>query len=181
MTTYVAWLRGINVGGNHKVNMAELKASFEALGFESVKTYINSGNVIFKASNTKPEGIESAIEQALEKQYGFLIRVVVRTADQIDAVIKGVPKSWLKPDDLRCNVIFLSRSIDKPGILEDVAPKAGVDELHYLPGALLWSASFSDITKSNLSKLVGTPIYKNMTIRIFNTVLKVRELMRQIQ
>lgn len=181
LTTYVALLRGINVGGNHKVSMAELKISVENLGLQNVKTYINSGNVIFRSTGLSDDKLEAMLEQKLEADYGFPILVVVRNLAQIETIIKQAPKSWLSAKDQKCNVIFLSRSIDYPGVMDGLNPKSGIEELHYHPGVLLWSASTSNLTKSNMIKLASNPIYKNVTIRIFNTVLKLRQLMQDAE
>ena len=76
MGRHIAFLGGLNVGKGHRVSMADLKAHFEALGYDDVSTYINSGNVVFSTSKPK----ESAIEGALEKELGFAVPTFVRTA-----------------------------------------------------------------------------------------------------
>ena len=75
---YVGLLRGINVGGNTKVPMEELRHVCEGLGFTSVKTILNSGNVVFETHQTKEDIVQKELEQALEKQFNFPIRVLVR-------------------------------------------------------------------------------------------------------
>ena len=88
MPQYIAFLRGINVGGNHKVEMPKLKMAFETMGYTDVSTYINSGNVIF--SSTK-ENFDT-IEPFLEKVFKFVIPVIVRSAKNIKNVTKIVGK-----------------------------------------------------------------------------------------
>ncbi len=86
---YVAFLRGINVGGKSMVKMADLKKLFESLEFTNVKTLLNSGNVIFEASSSK--SLAQNIETALEKKYGRQINVIIRSIDQIDKLVKSAP------------------------------------------------------------------------------------------
>ena len=77
MKRYVALLRGINVGGKNKIPMAELKKGFEELGFEEVKTYLNSGNVIFSSDKEDVEKLKKQIETMINEQFGFEIPVFV--------------------------------------------------------------------------------------------------------
>ena len=79
MTRYVALLRGINVGGKNLIKMTDLKACFEALGFENVSTYIQSGNVLFSANKSNQAKLTSRIEEALSKTFNYKSRVVVRS------------------------------------------------------------------------------------------------------
>ncbi|WP_228410532.1 DUF1697 domain-containing protein [Erysipelothrix piscisicarius] len=76
MKTYIALLRGINVGGKHKVPMADLKQIFESLGYTTVKTYINSGNVIFKSENEALRSMQEALEGTLKDFFHFEIPLV---------------------------------------------------------------------------------------------------------
>src|SRR5882724_11398367 len=91
MPIYISMLRGINVGGNRLVKMDKLRASFEGLGFEKVQTYIQSGNVIFKAGKTSPEKLSRKIEGQLTKQFGFEILVITRTLEELGQAIAGNP------------------------------------------------------------------------------------------
>ena len=85
---YVALLRGINVGGNNKIAMAVLKASFESAGFTDVSTYINSGNVLFETKTADTEKIAAEIEALISSQFLLEIPVVVRTAESIQTIMK---------------------------------------------------------------------------------------------
>ena len=179
-TTYVSLLRGINVGGNNKVSMPELKACFEKMGFRDVTTYINSGNVIFRTPETNPRQLEATIEKGLSATFSLPISVAVRSLAEMDGLMTQLPKSWQNPAGLKCNVIFLRPAIDSPNILKQLNPKPGIEEVHYHPGVLFWSAQTSNLTKSNMLKIVGTPMYKEMTIRILNSVRKIHEIMKTV-
>lgn len=175
---FIAFLRGINVGGNARVPMSELKSVFEELGYEGVKTYINSGNVVFMAAATSSCKLEPKIETALEAYFKFPIAVVVRDLAEMDAVVAKIPKKWRTPDDLSCNVIFLKHGLDNDEGLAHIEGRLDIDELHRAPAALLWAYKTSARGQSNLPKIIGTREYKLMTIRNLNTTLKVHELMK---
>lgn len=179
--TYVALLRGINVGGNRLVSMANLKKSFEALGLTRVRTYINSGNVIFQSGSARPRALESRIEGELTRQSGHEIVVIVRSFDEMKSLIGRMPAAWHKPRDERRNVIFLRHTIDNRQVLAGLVPKPGIEALEYHPGVLFWSARTSDLTRSNMLKVSRLPIYQEMTVRNLNTTRKIFELMGQLE
>lgn len=90
MSIYVALLRGINVGGKHRVNMAELSRTLNEAGFENVRTYIQSGNVLFEADGDETELCER-MEQVIEKRFGFPIPAILRTSQELQAILDGCP------------------------------------------------------------------------------------------
>ena len=90
MAVYAALLRGINVGGNNIVKMAELKRMFESIGLERVQTYIQSGNVLFVSDETESP-LRARIEDAFQATFGFAVTVVLRTADQLRRVVADCP------------------------------------------------------------------------------------------
>jgi uncharacterized protein (DUF1697 family) len=115
---YVALLRGINVGGNNKVEMKKLKSTFELLGFTNVVTYINSGNIIFEARSKSQKSIVDKIEKAIRKDFGLEIKVLLRNFENIQFICRELPSTWLKNDMMRTDLMFLWEKFDKPGILE---------------------------------------------------------------
>lgn len=173
---YVALLRGINVGGNSKISMLELKNVFEKAGMSAVSTYINSGNVIFQTDAEDSDKITDILEKAIEARFGFKIRLVVRTKDNILALLKVLPETWANNAEMKCDVMFLWKAIDSPDILNQLTIKPGIDNVIYAEGALLWSADRKDMTRSGMLRLVGTDIYKQMTIRNCNTLRRLAAL-----
>ena len=127
--TYVALLRGINLGGHKIVKMDQLRKAFEELGFEDVKTYIQSGNVVFKTPMQAPANLAKRIEEKVLRQFGFPVPVVVRTADEIAEVIKNNPLVKEKGIDIsRLHVTFLSCAPEKSALkMLDTIP-AGQDQ-----------------------------------------------------
>jgi uncharacterized protein (DUF1697 family) len=177
MKTFVALLRGINVGGNSKVPMSDLKICFEEAGYSNVRTYINSGNVIFE-SKEKVDDVE--IEKMLEEKFGFSIRVVVKSAEDIKRICEKIPADWSNDIEQRTDVIFLWEEVDKPDVLKEIEINPGVDNLTYVKGAVVWNFDKKDYTKSKMHKFIGTHIYKNMTARNVNTVRKLNSLIESV-
>lgn len=173
---YVALLRGINVGGNNKVDMKKLKNTFEELGYTNVVTYINSGNIIFEAKGKKEDKIIKEIELAIKKDFALEIKVLIRDFESIKSLCKKIPNTWVKNETMRTDVMFLWEEFDNPKILEQLK-LSPVDNAKYLPGAVVWNIKDIDYNKSGMPKLVGTKIYKQMTIRNVNTVRKIFEIM----
>lgn len=107
---FVAFLRGINVGGNKKVPMVDLKKIFEKLGFANVQTLLNSGNVIFEIGERSEEKLTKDIEDALEKVFGWKIVVMIRSIDELKKVLDKNP--FKKENDFKCYVSFLEKLPD---------------------------------------------------------------------
>src|SRR5207249_3881827 len=111
MAIYVALLRGINVGGHKRVPMDQLRKLCEGLGFGQVKTYIQSGNVVFKARKTDPAALSKRLEKEILKHFGFAVSVITRTQEEIDQTIRNNP--FLKNQGVtpqKLHVTFLSEA-----------------------------------------------------------------------
>lgn len=176
--TYVALLRGINVGGNNKVEMKKLKATFESLGFGTVRTYINSGNIIFTSLVKDQIKIAQTIEKGIKKDFGLSLKVLVRDAKTIQKVNKAIPKQWKNDTEQRVDVLFLWDLYDSKSTLLKIKQTKGVDTLAYVSGSILWHFCRKDYKKSSMHKFIGTEVYKHMTARNLNTVRKLAELMQ---
>jgi uncharacterized protein (DUF1697 family) len=178
-TTYLALLRGINVGGKNKVPMAGLKALLEEIGLSDVRTYIQSGNAIFRSSLAAAT-IARKIEAGLHAKFRLddeLIKVLVISRDQLKAVIDGRPKGFGdEPGKYHSDAIFMME-IDRDEAFAVFNPRDGVDKVW--PGeAMVYSQRLSaERTRSRLGKIVASPLYKSMTIRSWQTVLKLMEMM----
>jgi uncharacterized protein (DUF1697 family) len=180
--TFVALLRGVNVGGNNMISMSELAECVKGLGFSDVRTYINSGNVVFRARARNPRKLEQDIEAAIERRFSAGIRVLVRDLDQMRALVDDIRRTWTQEDtDERRNVMFLAHEIDSEDLLEQLNPKPEIEAVSYRPGALLWSASRRHLTRSEMVKLNRMKIFQAMTIRNPNTTLRLYELMSEAE
>ena len=116
-STYIALLRGINLGGHKIVKMDQLRKTFEELGFADVKTYIQSGNVVFKAPAQIPAKLAKRIEERVLHQFGFPVAVMVKTAAEIGEVISNNPLLQKKGIEVTMlHVTFLSCAPDKSAL-----------------------------------------------------------------
>lgn len=174
-TRYVALLRGINVGGNNKVEMSKLKTLFTKLGCTDVVTYINSGNVIFDSAE-ETDALLLDIEKALKKLLGFPVRIVLREIKNIRKLASAIPADWTNDTEQRTEVLFLWKEFDSKKTLDLIQQNPGVDRLKYVPGAIVWNLERKDINRSGMRKFIGTAVYKNMTGRNVNTVRKLAEM-----
>ena len=174
---YVALLRGINVGGKNKVDMRKLKATFEESGMSDVATYINSGNVVFRDNRRKSPKITSVLEESIAADIGLQIKVLVRDLSAMRKVIKSLPDTWTTDATMRCDVMFLWDGFDRKDILKELKIEPEIEDVIYVPGAVIWRIDRSDQNKSRMTKVVGTDLYKGMTIRNSNTVRKLAEMM----
>ncbi|RWZ58535.1 DUF1697 domain-containing protein [Halobacillus fulvus] len=175
---YIALLRGINVGGKNKVDMKRLKQTFEEAGMNDVVTYINTGNIIFSKEDLSKTDLSNILEKAIHDNFDLQIKVVVRSLDDMDKIIPVIPDSWKNNKEMKSDVLFLWDEVDQESTLEKLVIKPDIDTVKYVPGAILWSVAKEDVTRSGMSKLVGTKIYKQMTVRNVNTARKVYELMQ---
>jgi uncharacterized protein (DUF1697 family) len=160
MPVYIAMLRGINVGGHKLVKMEKLRSSFEELGFESVKTYIQSGNVVFKARRSSTSALSKKIEEKIEEEFGFSVSVVTRSSDELEKAIKN--NSFVNQPGIdleRLHVMFLSEA-PAPAALEKLSDlTAAPDQCHglgreiyfYLPNGV----SQSVLMKSPVDRILA--------------------------
>jgi len=179
-SVYVAFLRGINVGGNNMVSMKALKEAFERAGFADVSTYINSGNVLFRSKATDARRLERQIDDLLTAGFGLTGKTVVRNQAEMEQLLKTIEKTWRPDPDWRYNVIFLRHAIDNPDVVKDLAAKPEIERVVYCPGTLLWSARADGFARSAMVKLSARPLYREMTVRNLNTTTKVLQLMRRM-
>jgi uncharacterized protein (DUF1697 family) len=176
--TYVALLRGINVGGKNLIKMPALKACFEANGFEDVATYIQSGNVLFTAPGTPAVELTRRIEAMLADAFDYVPTVVVRNRNQMRNIVDSAPKGFgAQPAKYRYDVIFLKEPLAAKVAMKSVPTKPGVDEADAGIGVLYFSRLIAKATQSRLSKIISSPIYPSVTIRNWNTTTKLLTLM----
>ncbi|MXX85885.1 MAG: DUF1697 domain-containing protein [Acidobacteria bacterium] len=176
--TWVALLRGINVGGKNVIRMADLRSAFEAEGFRDVATYIQSGNVIFRAPGSTPGALTIRIEEMLAAAFGYPGKVVLRSRRQMEAVVAGAPAGFgSQPDRHRYDAIFLRDTLTAEDAMREVLVRPGVDEAWAGEGVLYFSRLISQASRSYLSRLASMPVYQEMTIRNWNTTTRLLRLM----
>lgn len=175
---YIALLRGINVGGKNKIDMELLKQTFVQVGMNDVVTYINTGNIIFSYDSLSKTEISRILEEAIYNDFGLEIKVLVRSFDDVGGIINAIPDTWKNDKDMTSDVMFLWDEIDDEAVLEKLVIKPNIDTVKYVPGAILWSVDKINVTKSGKAKIIGSKVYKQVTVRNVNTARKIYELMK---
>ena len=176
MKRYVALLRRINISDKNKVVMAELKKEIESLMFENVKTYLNSGNVIFSSQEENIEKITKQIEAMLKKKYDFEIPIFVLEQERLKDILEHAP-SWWGSDDkaIYDNLIFMIPPITFKEVFEEIGEaKEGLEKIQNYKDVIFWSFSRKDYQKTNWwPKTANTNVSKKITIRTANTIRKI--------
>jgi len=124
MMTYIAMLRGINVGRGKMVKMERLRTLFAGLGFGEVKTYVQSGNVVFQAERKSSAELTRTIEAKIQRDFGFIVPVLIKTSKELAQIVRANPLLRVKGIDVsKLHVTFLSDAPPKTAtkVLEDLA------------------------------------------------------------
>lgn len=170
LTRHVALLRAINVGGRNPVPMAQLREVFERLGCTNVRTYIQSGNVVFD-TRSRSTTLDATIAAALEQQFGFEIPVVLRSQAAFRAIVDDAPPGFGQaPDTYHSDVAVLKAPLTSEQAMRAVSVREGVDEVWPGNGVIYFQRLSARRTESRMSKIAGTAEYRSMTIRNWNTV-----------
>ena len=176
---HVALLRGINVGGNRTVPMADLRRICSAVGFEDPVTYINSGNVVFSGQPTDHVELAGRLEDALESEFGFRPRVLVRSGRDVVAIAGMIPEHWTNGSEMKADVVYLLDGVDPAAAIAQLGPRSGIEHVIQAPGAFVWMVARRDATRSRLNGMVGTDLYQKATVRNVNTARKLAALVAQ--
>jgi uncharacterized protein (DUF1697 family) len=173
---YLALLRGINVGGKNLVRMTDLRAAFEEMDLAEVATYIQSGNVLFRAPRQKREELAARIESRLSARFGIELKVVLLTAAHLKDVIDGAPRGF-GGDEHLCDVLFVRKPLTVAKALSAIELKDGVDRVWPGRGVLYFRRVAARASSSRISKFAVRPEYKNVTIRSWTTTKKLHALL----
>lgn len=170
---FIALLRGINVGGKNIIKMTELKTCFEQMHFENVKTYIQSGNVVFETAEKDTSILSEKISQSLLRRFNYTDKVFLIRTKELNTVINQAPAGFgSQPDLYRYDVIFLSNTVSSSEILDQLKINNTVDQVAAGDGVLYFSRLSSMSSQSQMTKMIKTSVYKQMTIRNWNTTTK---------
>ncbi|MEK3885727.1 DUF1697 domain-containing protein [Paenibacillus sp. PL2-23] len=179
---YIALLRGINVGGNNKIEMKRLKLTFQSLGLSQVVTYINTGNIIFTDDRAaSKQELADKLEEAIHADFGLSIKVMIRTIDEIRTIMDKLPPDWTNDTTMKSDVLFLWDEVNNESTLQGLAMNPQVDRILYVDGAILWSCDRKNTGRSGMVKIIGTKLYSQVTIRNVNTTRKIYALMQAAQ
>jgi uncharacterized protein (DUF1697 family) len=174
---YIALLRGINVGGQNKVAMADLRAAITSAGFDDVSTYIASGNVLFRTDRPAAT-LEDQIERVLEERFGRPLMVVVRSHRQVRAVVDRAPAGFIAlAGTHHRDAVFLKSPLTPTKAMGVVRLREGVDQAWEGAGVVYFARLSAERQRSSMSRIVGTPEYQLMTIRSWVTTTKLLALL----
>ena len=179
MKRYVALLRGINISGKNKVPMSELKKCFEKLAFEEVKTYLNSGNVIFSSNEDNTEKMTAQIQMMIHNQFDLDIAVLVISKEMLEDILQSAPDWWDNDNkEIYDNLIFIIPPAKSSDVYSEIGePKKVLEKIEGYKEVIFWSFSRKDYQKTNWwSKTASAGIGTKLTIRTANTVRKIVQM-----
>ena len=169
---YVALLRGVNVGGKNKVPMARLREVFQQVGHTDVRTYINSGNIVFESPRPNVGDLSQDLEAAIGTEFGFPTRVLVLPGSTVEQIAAALPDDWARDERSSCNVLYLLPEWASPKALEEFRVDPEHEEARYRDGAILSRVDRAHIGRSAVHELIGTELHSHVTIRNCTTARK---------
>jgi|MucameStandDraft_1065616.scaffolds.fasta_scaffold03985_5 uncharacterized protein (DUF1697 family) len=179
MKRYVALLRGINISGKNKLSMAELKKGFEKLAFEEVKTYLNSGNVIFSSDEDDTKKFTNQIEVMIKEQFELDISVFVISSEALEDILQNAPDWWGNDNkEIYDNLIFIISPAKFSDVYNEIGePKKELEKIENYKEVIFWSFSRKDYQKTNWwSRTASSNINTQLTIRTANTIRKIANM-----
>lgn len=177
---YVALLRGINVGGKNKVVMSELREQVAGVGYANVRTYINSGNLLFEAEAPR-EDVAQRVEDLLASRYDFPIRLALLTGQDYLAQLDELP-DWWHGEVARRDALFYTRGLDRDFVRERIeAMGLGDEAVHFGEHAVFWGKfdEKSFLKTAYHKRLLREDFYRQVTIRSGSTVEKIAAMVSQ--
>lgn len=174
---FCALLRGINVGGNNKIQMSVLKQTFERLGFTKVQTYINSGNVIFESTHEVNTEVRDLIEHGIHEEFEFKVDVLVLSKEEMNTILALLPSHWMNNSEMKSDVMFLMNIIASKSLIDSLPINTEIIDVIHGESFIAYSLPKEHYVQSRINKIIGTNAYKNSTVRNINTVRKLCEIL----
>jgi uncharacterized protein (DUF1697 family) len=175
MTRHIALLRGINIGPRNRIAMPALREALEAAGFDDVRTYVQSGNVVL-SSDAKPDAVAREVERVIQETFGLDIAVVTRTRDELAEVVKRNPLGDVAENPKRYQVSFLDQELD-PEVIDKLTAAATESERLEAIGRELYAWHPDGVARSKLwGRLAGKGLGVKATARNWTTVTTLLEM-----
>ena len=182
MIRFALLVRGINVGGKHKVVMAQRRQELTGLGLENVETYINSGNIFFDTSMPRTQLVES-LQGFFKEHYPFIRYFSLLSQEDYEEELRTLPEWWFQ-EMARKDVLFYTEGLDIKQVIEKVeSMKLGDELLHFGKLGIFWG-KFSEETYSKTAYhkyLLKMPFYRNITIRNAKTFDKIGQFLKDYE
>ena len=182
MTRFALLVRGINVGGKHKVVMAQLRQELTGLGLENVETYINSGNIFFDTSMPRTQLVES-LQGFFKEHYPFIRYFSLLSQEDYEEECSHLP-NWWSQDLARKDILFYTEDLDVDQVIEKVNSLELVNEVLHLGKLGIFWGKFSEETYSKTAYhkfLLKMPFYRNITIRNAKTFDKIGQFLKDYE
>jgi uncharacterized protein (DUF1697 family) len=177
---YLALLRGVNVGGNGLLSMPLLRQVLSDAGLDNVRTYIQSGNILFTSANTDRQDLTRIIHDCIAATFQLDVSIAIFTKDEWQNIIDSAPNWWGTDPEWKHNLLAL---LPPTTATETVAAigtlKPDIEAVEAGEGVVYQSVSFKLFGRTTTGKLAAKPIYKKMTIRNYNTATKLLTLLYQ--
>lgn len=178
---FLALLRGVNVGGKNIVPKDALRGCFEDMGFSSVRTYIQSGNILFRSTNSDEPTLADEVERALSARFSYNSRAVVLSRKSYRTAVDAAPEDWGQDDERMHHALFTLAGARPEDILARLpSPRLEWETVTPGPGVIYWSVSRTRPTRSTWVKLPASPEYQKLTARNHNTVFRLDQLFEEI-
>lgn len=177
MPTYTALLRGINVGGQKKIKMADLKVMLLNIGFEDVVTYIQSGNIVFKSDDNNLKELEEKIKKGIEDTFGFDVFVLVKTKKEIAAILKEC--AYTNVEDIEAKSVYyvLLQNEPEQGFIANLVQEDYPNELFSISKNCVYLNCLNGAGKAKLTNnVIERKLKVSATTRNHRTMLKLLEL-----
>jgi uncharacterized protein (DUF1697 family) len=177
-TTNVALMRGLNVGGANRMPMTDLSQFFVEAGCNNVRTYIQSGNVIFQASQSKLEKLPALIAKSIGERFGFKVPVVLRTVEQLGETIQNNPFLKAGAEESTLHVYFLANVPDARNV-SGLDPERSSPDVFFVRGRDIYLQMPNGMARTKLTNTYfDSKLATVSTARNWRTVLKLFELMQ---
>jgi uncharacterized protein (DUF1697 family) len=180
-SSYVAFLRGINVGGKGILRMSDLVAALATPTFANVRTYIQSGNVLFTSRETDTVLLGEKLRSRVLARHQIDAGVAVFSLDQWRAVLEQAPEWWNAEQTWKHNLLILIPPFDQDAVVAAIGElKPGIERLQAGPGVLYQSIALDGFSRSSGAKISRLAVYRQMTIRNSNTARKLLPLLEDL-
>lgn len=180
MAVWIALLRGVNVGGNHILPMKEFAKSLDRAGFESVSTYIQSGNVVFRSSAANPSTLADRISEIVNEHHGFKPSVFVLKAGELASVARNNPFPEAVQEPKTLHVFLLASSPKKPDVSQLGKLKLSSESFKVI-GKVIYLHAPDGIARSKFAAGIGKTLRVDATARNWRTISKLLELAQQLE
>jgi uncharacterized protein (DUF1697 family) len=179
MKTYICLLRGVNVGGNNRLPMKELRSLLESIGLENVRTYIQSGNIVFRSEEEEVSRLSASISAAIKDSFGFEPLALVLSGEEFDEAITANPYPEAESEPKTLHLYFLASAPANPDLAALEALKQE-NERFLLTDRVFYLHAPDGIGRSKLATKVEKSLAEPVSARNWRSVTQIKNLSQEI-